>query len=94
MVEGRGGERLTVGDEVCLMGFDEGCARFRRAEWCLVLMVGGLDGVKNGEVLVRGCWYLARGLVQCHWCSMKDGMRVGRWCKTKGEMTLDGGFCG
>ncbi|KAK8593988.1 hypothetical protein V6N12_046060 [Hibiscus sabdariffa] len=66
--------------KVCLMGFVEGCAWFRGPELCLVLTVGGSDGVKNGEVLVRGCCGLTRGLVQWPWCSMKDGIAVGRWC--------------
>ncbi|KAK9034507.1 hypothetical protein V6N11_050668 [Hibiscus sabdariffa] len=38
--------------KVCLMCFAGGCARFIRAEWCLVLMVGDSDEMNNGEVLV------------------------------------------
>ncbi|KAK8525999.1 hypothetical protein V6N12_020481 [Hibiscus sabdariffa] len=66
--------------KVCLMGFAKRCAWFRRTELCLVLAVGGSDGVKNGEVLVSGCRCLARGLVQRPWCSMKYVTGVGRWC--------------
>ncbi|KAK8563369.1 hypothetical protein V6N12_035517 [Hibiscus sabdariffa] len=74
--------------KVCLMGFTEGCARFRRVEWCLVLTVGGLDGVKKGEVLVKCCRCLVKGLVQWPWCSIKDGMGVGR-CGSTGTGSDD-----
>ncbi|KAK9018923.1 hypothetical protein V6N11_033968 [Hibiscus sabdariffa] len=49
---------------------------------------GGSDMVKNGEVLVWGCRCLARGLVQWPWCSVKDRMRVGRWCANSDDERL------
>ncbi|KAK8511676.1 hypothetical protein V6N12_000723 [Hibiscus sabdariffa] len=44
--------------------------------------------VKKGEVLVRGCRYLVRGLMRWPWCSMKDGMGVGRWCAVSDDERL------